>query len=76
MRMKKNHVFLQHVNSSFTSNTNSPVDSSYLLKNLSLLEIFPLARLHDTSGFGSPLTTALKTADFPIEHMESIADLL
>lgn len=50
---------------SLTSNMCSPVDSSYLLRNLSLFESSPLVRFHDTSGFGSPFTVALKTAIFP-----------
>lgn len=56
---------------SLTSNICSPVDSSYLLRNLSLFESSPLVRFHDTSGFGSPFTVALKTANFPSECTET-----
>lgn len=48
-----------------TSSICSPVESSYLVWNLSLSEIVPLALLHDTSGLGSPFTKALKIANFP-----------
>lgn len=48
----------------------SPVDSSYLLLNLSLSVIIPLALRHETSGFGFPVTVALKTAAVPEGCME------
>lgn len=48
----------------------SPVDLLYLLWNLFLSESVPLVRLHDTSGFGVPVTLALNTAIFPAERWE------
>lgn len=54
---------------SLTSNICSSVNSSYLVWNFSLSERVPLALLHDTSGFGSPVTTALKIANFPKRHV-------
>lgn len=48
-----------------TSSMHSPVDLLYLLWNLSSSETEPLILFHDTSGFGSPVTLALKTASFP-----------
>lgn len=48
----------------------SPVDLSYLLSNFSLSESVPLVRLHDTSGFGVPVTLALNTAVLPEDQKE------
>lgn len=69
----RKHLFFvtYEIMKSLTSNICSPVDSSYLLRNLSLFESSPLVRFHDTSGFGSPFTVALKTANFPSECTET-----
>lgn len=49
----------------FTSNKYSPVESSYFIWYFSLSKMLPLTLFHVTSGLGSPITKALKTANFP-----------